>query len=94
MTWRPPYLRKGYNYMANRVGEETAHRLCETNPRAVVEGAPRPSQPEPVGLWDYEPMKFRARKFTGPRGKNAPEDDDRNLPREGQRGFFKTLFRR
>ncbi len=39
-------------------------------------------------------MKFRAKKFTGPRGKNAPEDDDRNLPREGQRGFFKTLFRR
>jgi len=92
MTGRPPHLRKGYNYVANRVGEETARRLCETNPRGAVEGAEWPAQPEPAGLWDYEPMKFRARKFTGPRGKNAPEEDGSNLPREGQRGFFKTLF--
>jgi hypothetical protein len=39
-------------------------------------------------------MKFRARKFTGPRGKNATEDDGSELPREGHRGFFKTLFGR
>jgi hypothetical protein len=39
-------------------------------------------------------MKFHAMKFTGPRGKNAPEDDDSNLPREGQRGIFRILFRR
>jgi hypothetical protein len=55
MTWRPPHLRKGYNYVANRVGEETAHRLCETNPRAAVEGAPGLRSPSPWGYGIMSP---------------------------------------
>ncbi len=94
MTGRPPHLRKGYDYVANHAGEETARRLCESNPRAAVDGAPWPAQPEPVGLWEYEPMKFRARKFTGPRWKYASEDSESKLPREGLHGLFKTLFGR
>ena len=38
-VWRPPHLKKGFEYVAERQGEETARRLCETNPRVAVEGA-------------------------------------------------------
>jgi len=94
VTSRPPHLKKGFEHVANHAGEETARRLCETNPRAAVEGAPLPAQPEPEGLWDYVPMKFRAKKFAAPRGKSASEDTEGYIPREGYRGFFKTLFGR
>jgi hypothetical protein len=94
MTWRPPHLRRGYNYVANRVGEETAHRLCETNPRAAVEGVPWPAQPEPVGLWERVPMKFHAKRFAAPPRKSPLFESGSDAHKAGQRGFFKTLFGR
>jgi protein-tyrosine phosphatase len=60
-VWRPPHLKSGFDYVAKRLGEETAMRLCETNPRAAVEGAPWPEQPEAIGLRENVPLRFSKR---------------------------------
>ena len=39
-VWRPPHLKKGFEYVAQRAGEDTARRLCILNPRAAVNGIP------------------------------------------------------
>jgi protein-tyrosine phosphatase len=64
INWRPPHLKKAYDYVADRAGEETARRLCLTNPQAAVEGAPWPDQPEPLGLRERVPLKFNARRIS------------------------------
>ena len=56
--WRPPHLKKGYEYVANRCGAETAERLFVTNPQAAVNGEKLPEQAEPEGLWDLVPLVF------------------------------------
>jgi protein-tyrosine phosphatase len=93
-TSRPPHLKMGYEYAAKHAGEETAHRLCETNPRAALDGAPLPAQPEPAGLWERVPLKFHAKKFAALRGKSEFDDYGNYAPSAGIRGFFKTLFGR
>jgi protein-tyrosine phosphatase len=92
ITGRPPHLKKGYDYVAQRAGVETAERLCMTNPLAAVEGAPWPPQPEPLGLWERVPMKFHAKKFAGPPRLYAEAGND--APGSGKGGFFKRLFGR
>jgi protein-tyrosine phosphatase len=85
--WRPPHLQKAYSYVADKVGEERARRLCESNPRIAVEGAEWPLQPEMIGLQERVPLKFHAKKFAGPSRRNSSEG-------AGMSGFFKRLFGR
>jgi protein-tyrosine phosphatase len=85
---RPLHLRKGYRYVADRHGTEMAERLCVTNPRAAVEGASWPEQPEPVGLLEGIPMNFdRQKASSGP--KSAKKTSSKKTEK---RGFWSKLF--
>jgi protein-tyrosine phosphatase len=50
---RPPHMRRAYEILAKGYGEETAERLCVTNPRAVFLGEELPPQPDPIGIDEY-----------------------------------------
>jgi protein-tyrosine phosphatase len=74
LDWRPPHLKKGYEYVANRAGEETARRICFENPRAAMTGTKMPPQPEAEGVWDSAPIKFQDSVKPAPRrGSVEPE---------------------
>jgi protein-tyrosine phosphatase len=99
IKWRPPHLKKAYNYVANRVGEETARRLCATNPQVAVEGGAWPDQPVPVGLWEHEPLKFDVRQHRNkPKRAATPALNGTGSwpdpPRTGLRGLWDRLFAR
>ena len=93
---RPPHLRHAYKHVAKRAGEETARRLCVTNPQAAVEGAPWPEQPEPKGLWENEPLRFsRVPEMKGPfRGRVKADPSQKDAAPEGRRGFWSRLLGR
>ncbi|HUH61868.1 MAG TPA: CpsB/CapC family capsule biosynthesis tyrosine phosphatase [Terracidiphilus sp.] len=88
--WRPPHLKKGYNYIADKMGEETARRLCVTNPMVTLEGGKWPAQPEPVGLWDTVPLKFDVKKYAS-NGKGAKKTAG---GKGASKGFWEKLFAR
>jgi protein-tyrosine phosphatase len=90
LKWRPPHLKKAYEYVAERAGEETARRLCLTNPQVAVEGARWPEQPEPLGLWEHRPLKFSASKFATTQRKNEPSHLRNDVPKGTS--FWKRLF--
>jgi len=90
--WRPPHLKKACNYVAKRAGEETARRLCVTNPKAAVEGLPWPAQPEPVGLWDRVPLRFHAKRFAAASRKDEAEKSGKHSPKAAKPGLLKRIF--
>lgn len=75
-------LKRGFDYVAERCGIETAERLYVTNPRAAVEGAPWPAQPEAIGLMENVPLVFNA-KGSKHNGKSG-----------ASKGFWGKLFSR
>jgi protein-tyrosine phosphatase len=83
--WRPLHLKKGYDYVATKAGMETAHRLYVSNPRAAVEGAKWPAQPDPVGLWESVPLEFEFHADRKGRRENAPAAGE-------SKGFWSRLF--
>jgi protein-tyrosine phosphatase len=94
MTRRPPHLKKGYDYVAKCAGEETARRLCVTNPQAAVAGAAWPAQPDPLGLWKGIPLKFRAKKYAATPSRNTYTEPGNDPPKAGKTSFWKSLFER
>ena len=93
--WRPAHLDKGYEYVAKRMGEETARRLCLTNPQAAVLGTPWPQQAEPIGLWDPEPLRFHAERFhelAAPDSTKAPNRASRSGSQA--KPFWSRIFSR
>jgi hypothetical protein len=77
-------MKKAYEYVANRAGEETARRLCVSNPQTAVEGAAWPEQPEPIGLEAHKPLKFDAKRYAS----------SRKPKHSGKSGFWGWLFGR
>ena len=87
LEWRPPHLKKGYEYVANRAGEETARRLCIENPLAAFNGVKMPHQPEAIGVWDSQPIKFHETVRSAPR---RPSGESANG--EKKTGLFGRIF--
>jgi protein-tyrosine phosphatase len=98
MKWRPPHLRKAYEYVSERAGEETARRLCFTNPLAAVEGAAWPEQPEAIGLENHKPLAFDIRRYPSKSRRARPQEEGYegwpDPPRSGLRGLWDRLFAR
>ena len=89
--WRPPHLKRAFDYVANKAGAECAQRLFVANPRAALEGAPLPAQPEPVGLENSVPFKFDVGKYEAKRRPKGAESGA--LPARAA-GWWKFLFSR
>jgi protein-tyrosine phosphatase len=94
--WRPPHLKKAFDYVSGKAGEETARRLFVTNPQAALEGLGMPDQPEPIGLRDHVPLKFDPRRFPNSTRKTTAnvQPSEEKAPATNQKGFWKRLFAR
>lgn len=95
--WRPPHLKKSFDYVADKAGTETAQRLFVTNPRAALDGHKLPAEPEPIGLWDYQPLNFnpdRVRKSSPPRKTRPATNGEKEDSGANLKGFWNRLFAR
>jgi protein-tyrosine phosphatase len=89
LTWRPPHLKSAYDYVAGKAGEETARRLCVTNPGVVVNGDDWPQQPEALGLWEFVPLKFNAKRYAESAGGKP-----KTSAKTGAKSLWNRLFAR
>jgi len=97
MKWRPPHLKKAFDYVTTRAGGETARRLFVDNPRVAVEGSVWPDQPVPLGLWEREPLKFDGRRIRAKSKLAATSNGSGSWPdppRTGLRGLLDRIFAR
>jgi protein-tyrosine phosphatase len=96
--WRPPHMKKSFEYIKNKVGVETANRLCVKNPKAALTGTVLSAQPEPEGLWEYEPLKFELRrvphdkKTRRSKAPESPTETPENAEETNLKGFWHRLF--
>ncbi len=94
--WRPPHLKKAYDFVAEKAGVETAQRLFVTNPRVALEGTTWPRQPEPVGLWEHVPLNFNLGQI--PRDSGRFRTNSRKPPElpgdesNTSKGFWGRIF--
>ena len=91
INWRPPHLKKAYDYVVDKAGEETARRLCQTNPQAAVEGAVWPEQPEPKGLRERVPLKFSSRGVEA--GRSRASESNGSLRKSAKNLWDRILSR-
>lgn len=62
LSSRPPRMRKAFELVAKRHGDEFAERIFITNPKAAFDGKPLPAQDEPIHLHDdMEPQTWWGR---------------------------------
>jgi protein-tyrosine phosphatase len=92
MEWRPPHLRKCYQYVADRAGEETARRLCITNPETAVAGAIWPQQPTPVGLMEHKPLDFSVERGATLKPLRPPVRSRSEDPRHRRKTVWERIY--
>ncbi len=92
--WRPPHLKKGYNYVASGRRRDSATAMRDEFP-GRRRGSAMAGAAQPVGLWERAPLKFHAKPFSAAPQKNEPKES-LNAPAKHKRLFalLNRLFAR